>query len=121
MAERVAPRQMDRQTTDDNQADELSPEELLAILGDDLARQVLRHVAKDPLPAKVLADRMGVARSTVYSRLNRLETAGLVESSMSYHPDGHHRRRFVARIEELHVSLDDGELCVDLAASAKSI
>jgi predicted transcriptional regulator len=104
----------------DDRPEQHTPEELLALLGDDLARQVLRHVAEEPLPASVLADRLDVARSTVYGRLDRLEEAGLVEGSMSYHPEGHHRRRFTPRLDELRVSLDDGDLRVDLTTPSQA-
>jgi DNA-binding transcriptional ArsR family regulator len=106
---------------DEDHPPQPSPEQLLAVLGDDLAREVLRHVAEEPLPATVLADRLDVARSTVYSRLDRLEEAGLVEASMSYHPDGYHRRRFTPRVDELRVSLDDGDLCVDIATPSQAL
>jgi DNA-binding transcriptional ArsR family regulator len=116
MPETVSPRHPNhRPDVGDSPTDQHSPEEVLALLGDDLARAVLRHVAEEPLPARVLADRLDVARSTVYSRLDRLEAAGLIEGSMHYHPDGHHRRRFNTRLDEFRVSLADGEVTVDLA------
>ena len=114
-------RPAEQMSLDEDRPPQPSPEQLLAVLGDDLAREVLRHVAEEPLPASVLADRLEVARSTVYARLDRLEDAGLVEASMSYHPDGHHRRRFTPRLDELRVSLDDGDLRVDIATPSQAL
>jgi DNA-binding transcriptional ArsR family regulator len=105
----------------DDRPEQPAPEELLALLGDDIARQLLRHVAEEPLPASVLADRLDVARSTVYGRLDRLEAAGLVDGAMSYHPEEHHRRRFAPRLDELRVSLDGGDLQVALATPSQAV
>jgi hypothetical protein len=46
-------------------------------------------VVRPTAPASVLADRRGVGPSMVN---DRLEDAGLVEGSVSYQPEGHHRR-----------------------------
>lgn len=88
-------------------------EELLALLSDDHAREILQSVSSEALPAREIADRVDLSRPTVYRRLNRLESAGLVTMSMSYDPDGHHRKQYRTTLEEVVLSMDGGRLVVD--------
>jgi DNA-binding transcriptional ArsR family regulator len=83
-------------------------EELLSLLGDEHAREIVSLVAEEPLAAREIVDHLDVSRATVYRRLNRLTDAGLVEVSLSVHPDGHHRKRFRVSREEFLLTFDDG-------------
>jgi DNA-binding transcriptional ArsR family regulator len=88
-------------------------DELLALLSDDYARCVLEAILDEALPAREIADRLDASRATVYRRLDRLESAGLVESSMSYDPDGHHRQRFRTTLDRVLLSFEDEGLVVE--------
>lgn len=90
--------------------------EALAMLGDEHARDILKTISADPLPAREIAERLDLSRATVYRRLNRLESAGIVEASVSYHPDGHHRKRFTADFDRLVLSIDPDRIDVDCPA-----
>lgn len=79
--------------------------EVRDLLSDRLAREVLRTISTDQLPAREIAERTDLSRATVYRRLNRLEGAGLVESSMTYHPDGHHRRVYAASFDPIRITI----------------
>jgi DNA-binding Lrp family transcriptional regulator len=85
------------------------------MLGDDYAREILTMISTDPLPAREIAERLGLSRATVYRRLNRLESAGVVQATMAYDPDGHHHRRFQADFDHLVLSIDAGDIDVDKA------
>jgi predicted transcriptional regulator len=82
-----------------------APEEVVDLLTDEYAREILRAVTGEAKPACELVDLLGVSRPTVYRRLDDLEEVGLVEPTMSFDPDGHHRREFRATFEEVTVTL----------------
>lgn len=82
--------------------------EFLSLLADDYVREIVEQISDESLPARTIADRLEVARSTVYRRLNRLEEAGVLHVEMSCHPDGHHRKRFTISLDEVVLSFDDG-------------
>jgi predicted transcriptional regulator len=103
-------------TDGDAREESLPPEDLLSVLSDDYAREILQSVSSECLAAREIADRLDVSRPTVYRRLNRLEEAGLVTTSMTYDPDGHHRRHYRAAFEEVVLSMDSGRLVVDRSA-----
>lgn len=90
-------------------------EALLSILSDDYAREILKAVSSDPLPAPEIADRLDFSKPTVYRRLNRLEEIGVVETSLAYDPDGHHRKQFQATLDQVVLSIDTDDIAVDHA------
>ncbi|WP_407045745.1 ArsR/SmtB family transcription factor [Haloarcula laminariae] len=98
-----------------NAADQpVDTDELLALLGDEYTRTILSTVGGESLPAREIANRSDISRSTVYRRINRLEAVGVVEEVMSIHPEGQHRREFRIAHEQIELSL------VDRAASDES-
>lgn len=94
----------------DTEPDEVNPDDLLGVLEDDVGRSVLEQVAEDAKPARALVDAVDASRATVYRRLGKLEDAGLVETSMQYDEDGHHRKVFEATLERITLELDGGDL-----------
>jgi DNA-binding transcriptional ArsR family regulator len=81
----------------------IDPNATLALLSDEHARAILEELGEEPLSAREIFDRLDVSRATVYRRLERLESAGLVTSSTAIHPDGHHRDRFDLALNRIHV------------------
>jgi len=96
-----------------------SPGEFLALLDAEYTQDLLTAVQAEAKSARALAEECGASRPTVYRRLNRLDDAGLVESSMAYDADGHHRTVFEATLDRFVVELDDDglSLCVRSDAS----
>ena len=92
-------------------------DELLDLLGDEYACDILQALAGGPMPARSLADRCGMSRPTVYRRLDRLTAAGVVASRLRPAADGHHRQEFrlVLDAVEFRVREDgiDGEVRID--------
>ncbi|WP_246988849.1 ArsR/SmtB family transcription factor [Halorientalis marina] len=96
--------------------DSADSDELLSLLSDDSAREILTTISEDPLPAREIADQLDLSRPTVYRRLNRLEAIGVVETSLSFDADGHHRQQFTATLDRVVVSIDADRITVDSAA-----
>jgi DNA-binding transcriptional ArsR family regulator len=90
----------------------IDPKEVLSLLSDDYARDILLATREEAVPARELADRLDISRTTVYRRLNRLQEAGLVDTSLAIHSDGHHRKQFQATVDELSLSFEDGAVTI---------
>jgi DNA-binding transcriptional ArsR family regulator len=84
--------------------------QLLALLGDECVLEILQTVSETAAPAREIAEEVGVSRTTVYRRLDRLEEVGLVEASMVYNPDGHHRQQYEVAVDRVRLDLCDGSL-----------
>jgi DNA-binding transcriptional ArsR family regulator len=91
------------------------PEELLTLLGDEHARQVLEAIADEPKSGGEIADALPLSRATVYRRLNDLEAAGLVAASTAICPDGHHHKEYRPALDSVRVGVRGG-LSVSVAA-----
>jgi predicted transcriptional regulator len=95
---------------------ETAPERVLDLLDDDHARAILAAVADAPRPARDVVETVEASRATVYRRLNSLEAAGLVETSVSVDPDGHHRQVYRSTLSRLTVSIDAEGVAVETVA-----
>jgi DNA-binding transcriptional ArsR family regulator len=93
----------------------IDPDELLSLLSDDHARSILKTISDEGRPARTIADHLDLSRATVYRRLNRLQDAGLVETTMAYHSEGHHRKHYHAGLDEVRLSFEDGTVAVTAA------
>lgn len=79
--------------------DDPDSDELLELLGDQYARQVLQAVADEPRAGQEIAEATGISTPTVYRRLDELEEAGFVESEMVFDADGHHYQVYRSVLE----------------------
>jgi len=104
--------------TDPRKDDEptVDTREVLSLLSDEYAREMLDVLVKDSLSARALSERLDMSRPTIYRRLDRLESAGVIESSMIVDPEGHHRKRFSVVLDRMQllfepdgISLEVGE------------
>jgi predicted transcriptional regulator len=86
--------------------------ELLSLLSDDNAREILTAITEEQLRAREIADRLDISRTTVYRRLNQLEAIGVVETSFSLDPDGHHCKQFHAALDQVVVSIGADRIAV---------
>lgn len=80
--------------------------EVLSLLSDEYARELLGVLSEESFSARELVDRLDISRATVYRRLDRLESAGVPETSMCINPDGHHRKCFHVVVEQMQPLLD---------------
>ncbi|RXK52019.1 ArsR family transcriptional regulator [Halorientalis pallida] len=87
---------------------DLSPDELLELLGDEYTRAVLEAVLDRPRSGAAVADATGVSRATAFRRLNDLAELGLVETEYHLDPDdGHHHKRYHAVIDTFSVTFGE--------------
>ena len=86
-----------------------SPADVFALLDDEYARAILAATSRRPMSAPTLAEVCDASRPTVYRRIERLKELDLVSERTEHDDDGHHRRVYAARFDEVTVSLDDGE------------
>jgi predicted transcriptional regulator len=89
-------------------------EAMLSLMSDEYARDILNVLGEEPLAARELVDRLDASRATVYRRLNRLESAGVVESSMTIHPEGHHRKEFRTTVERMDLTFGSDGVMVNV-------
>ena len=92
---------------------EVDTEELLSLLSNDYARAIMAEISDEALPAREIARRLDISRATVYRRLDWLEEAGVLESTMSYEPNGNHRQQFRVTVDRLALSLEPDGISVD--------
>jgi predicted transcriptional regulator len=92
-------------------------EDVLAVLDDEYAKDILVETYAEPRSARRLAELCDASRSTVYRRIERLQTHDLLETQQQIDPDGHHREVYAARLQRVTVELtDDGlDVTVDRA------
>jgi DNA-binding Lrp family transcriptional regulator len=83
---------------------------LLSLLGDECVMAILQTISEDAAPAREIAEEAGISRTTVYRRLDRLEEVGLVEASMVYNPNGHHKQEYEVAVDRVQLDIVDGSL-----------
>ncbi len=91
------------------------PSELFALLDDEYARAILTETSDRAMSARTLSERCEASLPTIYRRLDRLEECGLIGDRTEIAPDGNHYSVYEARLERLEVTLEDGELSVEVA------
>lgn len=97
---------------------ELTPETVLELLNTSYTQTILEAVSSEPKSARALTTDCGASRATIYRRLNRLQDAGLVETSMMYDSDGHHRTVFSATFEKVSVDVNHSGVSVSVSIGA---
>jgi len=64
--------------------------ELLDLLGDEYTRRVLESLVEQPRTGSEVVDAADVSKATAYRRLEELEAAGLVETTLRVDAGGYH-------------------------------
>ena len=70
---------------------EAGPETVLELLADEYASESLARTNRRPMSAQELEEECGASERTVYRRLERLESPGLLEQDIEVDLDGHYR------------------------------
>ena len=95
-----------------------SPETVFELVDDPHVRTILNAVRDEPRPARELVELCEASRPTVYRRLERIETAGIVQTHTQVHPDGHHRKLFTTDVEAVSLEMDEGEFTAQVGTAS---
>lgn len=90
----------------------VSGDELLELLGDEYTSRILETIVEQPRTGREIVDAADVSKATAYRRLERLEGAGIVGSTMKVDEDGHHCKRFHASVQSIRVGFGEDGLTV---------
>lgn len=82
---------------------------VLTALHDEDCRQLLEATFDDALTARELGERCDIPTSTVYRKLELLDTLGLLEASMRICENGDHAKEYAQTLEEITICIDDRE------------
>lgn len=94
--------------------DSVSPEVILENLADEDARALIRSMDR-PRNAGELAERSDVPVSTTYRKLERLESATLIDERIDIRDDGRHTSQYRPYFEQVVITLtEDRELDIEL-------
>lgn len=88
--------------------------EILDLLGEERVRQILAATSHEPLPAKELSERCGVAPSTIYRRVEEMVDHDLLVERTRIEPDGSHHSVYEANVDRLEVRVEDGTVDVSM-------
>ena len=87
---------------------------VFGLLADEYSRRILLAADQEPRTAKDLSDICDASLATVYRRVSTLQEHGLLRKHSTVGADGSHRRQFETTLEELHVTVSDGELSLSV-------
>lgn len=91
--------------------------EILELLGDEYAQQLLQVLNRKAMSARELVDVTDMSRVTVYRRLERLRNAGLIESQTVPDPNGHHHARNWAIVDHIRFRFGAEGISADVRRS----
>lgn len=93
---------------------EWSADNVLDVVGDDLARRILVLTSEQPLSADELADCLGTSPPTVYRRVNSLIEYDLLAEHQRFDGEGNHYSTFETTLKRISFEIDDGGYDIDL-------
>lgn len=101
-------------TTEVTMADDGSAKEVVDLVGDDYAWQILAETREEDRSAEALSETCNADPSTIYRRIERLEEADLLEAEQQLDPGGHHYKTYRANLDAIHVHLDEEGFTVEI-------
>lgn len=96
-------------------------ETVVGLLDDEHVRSILTATSEEALSAKELSERCDISQATVYRRVDQLTNVELVTERTRPRADGHHDTVYVARLDELTIRLQDGQLEFELDKRGEDI
>ncbi|POG54308.1 ArsR/SmtB family transcription factor [Haloferax marisrubri] len=82
--------------------------DILDLLSDEYARDILAATSTKPMSAQELADECEMSKPTVYRRVERLQAYGLLDEQTEIRTSNNHYSVYTATLSEFSVALDDG-------------
>jgi len=91
--------------------------DVISLLDDDCARQILIETMSEPLSANELEDRCEVSPPTIYRRLEDLSEHELISEQTRPAADGHHYSVYRASLDRVEIDLT--ETGIDLTVTTR--
>lgn len=88
--------------------------QILDLLSDDVVKSILTVTDQRAMSAQSLEAHCDASLATIYRRIEELLELGLLREQMEFQADGNHYKMFQSNLERLSVSLDDGDLEIDV-------
>jgi DNA-binding transcriptional ArsR family regulator len=85
-----------------------APAEVLDLLSDEYARDILAATSTEPMSANSLSERCDASLPTIYRRIERLQEQDLLEQRLRIDEDGTQREVYSARLASFSLELDAG-------------
>jgi DNA-binding MurR/RpiR family transcriptional regulator len=82
--------------------------ELLDVLSDEYARDILAATSIKPMSAQQLADECEMSKPTVYRRVEQLQAHGLLDEQTKVRTSNNHYSVYTATLSEVSIELDTG-------------
>ncbi|AFK21345.1 ArsR family transcriptional regulator (plasmid) [Haloferax mediterranei ATCC 33500] len=82
--------------------------DILDILSDEYARDILAATSVKPMSAQELANQCEMSKPTVYRRVEQLQEYDLVEEQTKIQTSGNHYNVYAATLSEFSLELDEG-------------
>lgn len=82
--------------------------ELLDVLSDEYARDILAATSIKPMSAQQLADECEMSKPTVYRRVERLRAHGLLEEQTKVQTSNNNYSVYTATLSEVSITLNAG-------------
>ncbi|WP_396613565.1 ArsR/SmtB family transcription factor (plasmid) [Haloferax sp. S1W] len=83
--------------------------ELLDILSDEYARDILAATSLEPMSAQQLADQCEMSKPTAYRRIEQLQSYGLLEEQTKVETSTNNYSVYVASLTGVDISLAEGQ------------
>jgi DNA-binding transcriptional ArsR family regulator len=93
---------------------EWTPENVLDVFGDSLARRILVIASERPVSAEELSENLDVSPPTVYRRLNALSEHDLLREDQQIDGDGNHYTAYETTLDRVAFEIEDGEYAIDV-------
>lgn len=94
--------------------DELDPETLMAVLGDEYARAILAAASREPQSVRAMSEEIGASKATVYRRVDTLLDHGFLVEYTQTNSNGAHFTVYEANLAQVRLGLADGRYEVSI-------
>lgn len=96
----------------------VEPKEVFDLLADEYSREILAKANQQPMSALELADACDAHHSTIYRRINRLQSYDLLSEQQRIDPTGgHHHTVYQTKLQSVSVNLNGDQYEVNLKIS----
>lgn len=86
---------------------------------DEYSIYILAEASGDAKSAKELSESSGIPKSTIYRRIENLETHGLIEDEMCMGKNGDHYKVYRTQLEHISIEIDNGQIQISVIVEEK--